>query len=136
VRFPPLEQRFVTGPLNLWGYPSFFSFLFFVSINFYLHPLWFDIMMVNSRSSSWDCFLTGPLNWGTVCRIYILLFIMYDYQTFEMCRKFIFFLFSILAMPGHNRSHHFCASCFHNLILHNVRSKFKLFGNISLANFW
>lgn len=37
---------------------------------------------------------------------YILLFVMYDYQTLEICRKFFFLLFSI-ATTHDNCSHHF-----------------------------
>lgn len=74
--------------------------------SFYLHPLWFVIMMmVNSRSSSRYCFVTGPLNWGTVCRIYIVIHYV-RLPDIGNVQKILYSLFSIVAMPPHNRFLH------------------------------
>jgi hypothetical protein len=97
-------ENITTRTVNLWGSPpsreSFFSFFKFCYYQFlpsptlicYYHIWW----MVNSRSSSWDWFVTGPLNWGTVCRIYINIVIHYvRLQDIGNVQKILFFIYSL-----------------------------------------
>lgn len=67
MRFPPSRESFF----------SFFKFCYYQFLPSPTLSCYYHMMMVNSRSSSWDCFVTGPFNWGTVCRINIYIVIHY-----------------------------------------------------------